>query len=258
MPAAMRSGTTECSVGESRSTPWTTRREVPAPSMRAPIDTSISAMSTISGSLATLSIRVVPRARTEAVRTFSVAPTLGKSSRMSAPVEAVGRLRDEVAVGHVDGGAERLEPGGVQVETARADRVAARDGDVGQADPGDERAEHRDRGPQGAHQLVVGAVAELLGHVEHDGAGQRVVVDGHAEASQQLRHDRHVGDRRHVGQGRAAGREERHRHQLEGAVLGADDGDLARQPGSPHDTEALSHPATLPIGPGERVAPWST
>ena len=33
-------------------------------------------------------------------------------------VEPVGRLRDEEAVGHVHGGAERLEPGRVQVETA--------------------------------------------------------------------------------------------------------------------------------------------
>ena len=57
---------------------------------RAPIELSISAMSTISGSLATLSIVVVPRARTDAVRTFSVAPTLGKSSRMSAPVRPSG------------------------------------------------------------------------------------------------------------------------------------------------------------------------
>ena len=42
-------------------------------------------MSTISGSRAALSITVVPRASTEAIRMFSVAPTLGKSSQIVAP-----------------------------------------------------------------------------------------------------------------------------------------------------------------------------
>ena len=106
VPAAIRSETTACSVGRQRVDARgrrcaTCRRR----SMRAPIETSISAMSTISGSLATLSIVVVPRASTAAVRTFSVAPTLGKSSRMSAPCSPRGRRRDEVAVGHVHLGA---------------------------------------------------------------------------------------------------------------------------------------------------------
>ena len=120
-------------------------------------------MSTISGSLATLSIVVVPRASTAAVRMFSVAPTLGKSSRMSAPASPWGAVGDEVAVGHVHLGAQRLETGRVQVEPARADGVATGHGDVGLAHPGDERPEHRDGGAQGTHELVVGAVTERSG-----------------------------------------------------------------------------------------------
>ena len=47
-------------------------------------------MSTISGSRAALDSRVRPEARTAALRTFSVAPTLGKSSRMSPPRSPCG------------------------------------------------------------------------------------------------------------------------------------------------------------------------
>jgi hypothetical protein len=58
---------------------------VPAPSILAPISTSMAARSWISGSRAAFSITVVPRAPTAAIRMFSVAPTLGKSSEIMAP-----------------------------------------------------------------------------------------------------------------------------------------------------------------------------
>ena len=64
--------------------------DVPAPSIRAPIRVSIVQMSTISGSRAALSIVVAPRASTAAITRFSVAPTLGKSSTMSAPCSPSG------------------------------------------------------------------------------------------------------------------------------------------------------------------------
>ena len=120
-------------------------------------------MSTISGSLATLSMR-----RRAASEHGGREDVLGRADAGEVEPDvgarqAVGRLGDEVAVRDVHGRAEGLEPGGVQVETARADRVTAGHGDVGHADPGDERAEHRDRGPQGADELVVGAVPEVLG-----------------------------------------------------------------------------------------------
>ena len=83
-------------------------------------------------------------------------------------MQPVRGLGDEVAVGHVDAGPEGLEPGGVQVETARADGVAPGHRDVGLADPGHERPEHRDGRPERPDQVVVGTVAERLGHVEHD------------------------------------------------------------------------------------------
>ena len=49
------------------------------------------ARSAISGSRAALSMTVVPLASTAAMRAFSVAPTLGNSSRMRAPVSWAAR-----------------------------------------------------------------------------------------------------------------------------------------------------------------------
>ena len=90
VPATIRSGTTRCSTGLSRSAPSTSRVEVPIPSTVAPIRRSIRHRSTISGSRATLSITVRPLASAAAISRFSVAPTLGKSSRSSAPCRPCG------------------------------------------------------------------------------------------------------------------------------------------------------------------------
>ena len=51
------------------------RSEVPSPSIRAPIATSMEQRSTISGSRAALCRVDLPRASTAAITAFSVAPT---------------------------------------------------------------------------------------------------------------------------------------------------------------------------------------
>ena len=58
----------------------------PSPSIFAPIEIKNSPRSTKSGSRAAFSIVVTPWANTAAVIRFSVAPTLGKSNEMAAPV----------------------------------------------------------------------------------------------------------------------------------------------------------------------------
>jgi hypothetical protein len=92
VPATIRSGTVRCEVGDSEpgGTPSISIVEVPAPATLAPIWISMSARSTISGSRAALSMTVVPLASTAAMRMFSVAPTLGKSSHTVAPVRPFG------------------------------------------------------------------------------------------------------------------------------------------------------------------------
>ena len=81
----IRSPITRCAVGCRLVTPCTVSVELPTPSILAPICCSIVHRSTISGSRAALSITVVPSASTAAMRMFSVAPTLGKSSQICAP-----------------------------------------------------------------------------------------------------------------------------------------------------------------------------
>src|SRR5438309_1780283 len=65
--------------------------DVPAPVTRAPMRSRKAARSAISGSRAALSMTVTPLARTAAMRMFSVAPTLGNSSRMRVPVSCSAR-----------------------------------------------------------------------------------------------------------------------------------------------------------------------
>ena len=58
--------------------------------MFAPMEIKNSPRSTKSGSRAALSIVVTPLAKTAAVIMFSVAPTLGKSKSITAPVNPCG------------------------------------------------------------------------------------------------------------------------------------------------------------------------
>ena len=87
----MRSGMTSWSTGDSSSTPSTVIVDVPAPMICAPMRLRNAARSAISGSRAALSIVVVPFARTAAMRTFSVAPTEGNSSRILVPSSCAAR-----------------------------------------------------------------------------------------------------------------------------------------------------------------------
>ena len=46
---------------------------------------------------------------------------------------------------------------------------------------------------------------------------------------QQVGHGPHIGQARHIGQDQRLGRQQRRRHQFQGGILGAADGDFARQ-----------------------------
>ena len=92
MPATIRSARVACVVGCNSFTPVIVISGVPKPSIFAPIETRNSPRSTTSGSRAALSIVVTPFARTAAVIIFSVAPTLGKSSDIAAPVRPFGAV----------------------------------------------------------------------------------------------------------------------------------------------------------------------
>jgi hypothetical protein len=152
------------------------------------------------------------------------------------------RPGDEVAVLADDAGAELDQTGHVHVEPARADGVAARQGDLRLPAAGHERTEHGDGRADPPDQVVVGLVPGPLRHRDRDAA----VAADHlaAEAPQHLAHDRHVEDVGHVGQDGGALGEQRGRHELQDAVLRAAHRDLSREPRATGDEEAV-HPASL-------------
>ena len=129
----------------------------------------------ISGSRAALSISVRPSASTAAMSRFSVAPTLGKSSQIVAPVQPL-RLGHDEAVLVLDRGAHLDEAGDVEVEWARADRVPTRHRHVGLTRARDERSQYGDRRAHLANQVVVGPMVEFLGHVDRDGGRVKVAT----------------------------------------------------------------------------------
>ena len=59
-----------------------------------------------------------------------------------------------------------------------------------------------------------------------------VTLDSDAEAFEQFGHGPHIGQPRHIGEDERLGRQQRRRHQLQGGILGAADGDFARQAGA--------------------------
>ena len=136
------------------------RRACRCPRSWRPSACSIAARSTISGSRAALSITVVPSASTAAMRMFSVAPTLGKSSQICAPRSASPRATTRPCSISVVA-PSLLQARLVHVQRPRADRVAAGQRDDRAPAPRDQRAEHAHRGPQLRHRPVVGLGPEL-------------------------------------------------------------------------------------------------
>jgi hypothetical protein len=111
---------------------------------------------------------------------------------------------------------------------------------------------------QRPHQLVVGAVPDAFRDLDPDSSEVGVVVDGATEPAQQLRHDRHVNNGRHIGQVCPAHGQQGTCHQLQGTVLGTHDRHLATQAGATDHTEPLLHGREPIRPPSERIVPWST
>ena len=90
VPATIRSGNVAWVAGFKLATPVISILCEPKPEIFAPIAIKNSPRSTTSGSRAALSITVTPFAKVAAVIIFSVAPTLGKSKVIEAPINPVG------------------------------------------------------------------------------------------------------------------------------------------------------------------------
>src|SRR5665647_3245642 len=164
-----------------------------------------------------------------------------------ATVQPVRSRGDEIAVGDMDRGAQRLQTRDVQIQTSGPDRVTARYGHMCLTTSGHQGAKNADRGSQCPNQLIVGAVPDAVGDIDLDHPRGGVIVDDAPESAEQLGHDGHIKDGRHVRQASPAHSQQGPRHQLEGAVLGTNDRHLAAQAGATDDTETLHHGVSLSV-----------
>jgi hypothetical protein len=113
-------------------------------------------------------------------------------------------LGDQEPVLTADLGAESGQAVDVHVQATRSDGVSTGQRHIGLTDPRHQRAQHTDRGPHLAHEVVVGLMRRHRGYVDQQGPGGGVVLHVAAEPAQQLGHDRHVEDVRDLGEsGRA-------------------------------------------------------
>ena len=119
---------------------------------RAPIATSNSHRSTISGSRAALSI-VVTLGEHGGGQDVLGGADARELERDVGAVQAVGGRLD-VAVAELERRAHRLEPGEVHVDRPGAEVVAAGHRQLHVAEAGEQRAEHVDRGADALDQLV--------------------------------------------------------------------------------------------------------
>ena len=131
------------------------------PSIFAPIWVSIAARSMISGSRAALSITVVPSASTAAMRMFSVAPTLGKSSQICAPRSTLAAARRPGRARSPWWRPARCRPDWCMSSGREPMASPPGSGTTAPTAPRHQRAEHAHRGPQPRHRAVVRLGAEL-------------------------------------------------------------------------------------------------
>ena len=170
-------------------------------------------------------------------------------------MQALWRHGDDIAVFQRHRSTQRLKRLQVQVNRTGADGAAAGKRDLGLAVAGQEGGQHLKRGAHFSHHVVGGKAGGEVGGVEGISvagadAGARRVGNADAEALQQLGHGADIGQARDIGQDQGISRQQRGRHQLEGRILGAADGDFPRKPPS----AAYSYPVHGPVmGEGRPV-----
>ena len=137
----------------------------------------------------------------------------------------------DIAFGEVDLRAHRFQRLQVQLHGTRADGTAAGQRHLGFAHARHQRRQHLERGAHLAHHVIAGEDRrDLVGGEAHGVAFAKATGQRHLhldpEADQQLGHGAHIGQAGHIGQGQGLRRQQRRRHQLQGGILGAANGDF--------------------------------
>ena len=138
------------------------------------------------------------------------------------------RARHHVTVLHFDVGSHGGQALDVLVHRTRANGAAARQGDFGMAEAGQQRSERQHRGAHGLDQFVRG-----FGRVQRAGIQVQQTIFStfglHPHVADQLEHGGHVLEARHIAQRHRLGGQQAGAQLGEGRVLGARNGDLALQ-----------------------------
>ena len=160
-----------------------------------------------------------------------------KHDRRSAQPSVHTRL--DIAAVQRDPGAHLLQALQVQIDRPHADVAPARQRHTRLAHPSQQRTQHQERSAHLAHDVIrrLG-----IGDRPADRQTPPVIVQPvhrHAVLRQQLVHGLDVGQARHVRQHQPFVGQHPRGHQRQGGVLGAADGDLARQRPAAANTKTI-------------------
>ena len=154
---------------------------------------------------------------------------------VDGPQAPGGDLGFHVALVDLDHGPHALQGLQVEVHGAGADGAAARQGDRGLAEPGQERPQHQDGGPHGLHQLV-GRLERAAFHAQGAQGGGKLVtgfvllgLGVAAQGLEDLDHGADVRYRREMPEGHRFCAQQGRRDAGQGGVLGPRNRDAARK-----------------------------
>ena len=189
-----------------------------------------SATLVISGSVAALSMTVVPLASVAAIMMVWVAPTETRGRSTLPPTKTAGRrLGDDIALVDVDLGAELPEAVQEEVHRTRTDGAAAGQRHARLVHAGKKRSDDPEAGAHGRNQLIGRAGVDDLGGGQRHLLAAVVAIDRAAGMNadidavilQNALELEHVGQTRHIVEDQRFARQKRCDHQRQRGVLGA-------------------------------------
>ena len=148
-------------------------------------------------------------------------PHAGEFQHNAATMQPLGRGGDEVAMVHLEGDAQLLEPHQMHVDLAGADLAAAGHGNMGLPETAHQRAERGDARTHLADQLVRRLVFVDRGSVDDHIVA--LAADRSPQSLDDLAHNGDIGNDGHIVQRGLALTENSGRHELESGVLSARD-----------------------------------
>ena len=191
---------------------------------------------------------------------------LGASHRHHVGEQAralqAGHLGVHVTVLHLDLGAHGLQALDVLVHRPRTDGTATGQAHPGLTEASHQRAEHQDGSTHGLDHFVGRDRVVHPARIQRDDVG--IAADLHAHLLEQAQQRTDVVQTRHVGKGHRLLGQQRRTQDRQGCILGAGNGDLARQAGAAFNQQFIHasmgvQPSSFSNSahwPGVKVVSW--